>query len=78
MSFCDRCMEDVAERREREAAQDLLTEPPTERELLEHIVKLMEKQQRSLDKIRKHTGCLYAWLVLTLVLGALVLLVTHS
>jgi len=52
-------------------------EPPTDRELLEKISNQLRRQQQDIDTIRWRTGCLYAWLVAGLVLGALGLLIFH-
>ena len=52
-------------------------EPPerlSSRELLERLVSLQEEQAASLVAIRRHTGCVYAWLILTVLLGILAFL----
>lgn len=45
--------------------------PPTDRELLLRLVDLVEEQKKDLATIRWRTGCLYAWLILALVLAVL-------
>lgn|GEM_PF-2908402 len=47
------------------------------RELLERLVKLQEQQNENIAVIRKHTGCFYAWLIFTIVIGILVFLIFH-
>jgi hypothetical protein len=44
------------------------------RALLERLVSLQEQQKATLEAIRRHTGCVYAWLILTALLGVLALL----
>jgi HEAT repeat protein len=44
------------------------------RELLEQLVKLQEKQNASLTEIQKHTGCMYAYLIVSVILGVLLAL----
>lgn len=50
----------------------------TDRDLLEQISRQLEAQQADLDTIRYRTGCLYAWLTATLILGFFAFLVTRS
>lgn len=47
----------------------------TPRELLERLVSLQQQQTADLEAIRRHTGCVYAWLILSVVLGILVVLI---
>jgi hypothetical protein len=47
------------------------------RELLERLVRLQEQQNESLEAIRKHTGCVYAWLIFSVILGTLVFLIVR-
>lgn len=48
--------------------------PPTDRELLEKVLYRLQGLEDDLQTIRFRTGCLFAWLVLILVLGAFALL----
>ena len=49
--------------------------PPIEslsdRALLERLVRVQEEQGATLSAIRQHTGCVYAWVILSILLGAL-------
>jgi len=56
------------------AAPQTTTMQLTERDLLEQLVKLHEKQNASLSEIQKHTGCLYAYLIVSVILGILYVL----
>jgi hypothetical protein len=44
------------------------------RALLERLVSLQEQQNSTLAAIRQHTGCVYAWLIFTILLGIIALL----
>src|SRR5579872_424687 len=84
MSQCDSCLQAAVERQaaidarpEEEPEveeEELPPPPPTDRELLERIAKLVAQQQADLQTIRWRTGCLYAWLVLGLIIGIIALL----
>jgi hypothetical protein len=75
MSVCDSCIQASAERRAREAEQKRLpVSPPTDRELLERILELVLRQQAELAVVRWRVGCLFAWLLLSVVLGVLAVL----
>ena len=49
-------------------------ERPSDRELLERLVRAHEQQSASLAAIRGHTGCIVTWLVVLLVLRIIVAL----
>lgn len=49
--------------------------PPTDRELLLRLFDLAEEQKKDLATIRWRTGCLYAWLVVSLFFVVMTLLV---
>lgn len=55
--------------------KDLAESPPVEslsdRALLERLVRVQEEQGATLAAIRQHTGCVYAWVILSILLGAL-------
>jgi len=57
------------------AARPSPVEELSNRALLERLVSLQEQQNASLAAIRQHTGCLYAWLIFTVVLGVLAFLI---
>jgi hypothetical protein len=64
--------------RERKEASLVDPERRTERDLLEQISRQLAAQQADIDTIRYRTGCLYAWLILTLIFGFLAFLVMRS
>ena len=81
-SMCDSCLQAAVERQAKAAEQAAVerqakaaeqkvhaASPPTDRELLEHIAELMKHQQEGLAIIRWRTGCLFAWLLLSIILG---------
>ncbi len=47
----------------------------SDRELLEHIAELVNDQHEDLQTICWRTGCLFAWLVLVIIIGILAVLV---
>lgn len=49
-----------------------------DRALLERLLALQEQQGVVLADIRRHTGCLYAWLIITVILGSLAFLFGRS
>jgi hypothetical protein len=59
------------------SSQPAPPERPSSRELLERLVRLQEQQNESLAAIRKHTGCVYAWLIFSVVVGILVFLIVR-
>jgi hypothetical protein len=72
--MCEACTRAAAERDSEPEAIEPPSPPPTDRELLEHIAALVKGQQEDIAKIRWRTGCLFAWLLLSVLLGILVLL----
>jgi predicted amidophosphoribosyltransferase len=69
-SMCDSCLQAAVERQAKAAEQKVhAASPLTDRELLEHIAELMKHQQEGLAIIRWRTGCLFAWLLLSIILG---------
>jgi hypothetical protein len=55
-------------------ADDIISDEPrpapvTDRELLERVAALLEKHEDDLETIRWRTGCLFAWLVASVLLG---------
>jgi hypothetical protein len=75
MSQCDTCNQAAADRQSRAAEPAVAASPPTDRELLERIAALVAQQQADIQTIRWRTGCLFAWLLLTVVLGVFAMLV---
>lgn len=71
MAVCDMCAQAAVER---EMEPEPPPRPATDRELLERIAALVKKQQADIAKIRTSTGCLFAALLSTLILGLLLLL----
>ena len=78
MSLCDSCIQAQVDRQAREAEPASAASPPTDRELLERIAALVEQQRSDIQTIRWRTGCLFAWLLLSVVLGVFAVLVMKS
>ena len=75
MSMCDSCMQAQSASQAMEEPPPASPPTPTVPELLGSILETLRAQQADLQAIRRHTGCLYAWLLLSIILGILVFLV---
>ena len=50
----------------------------SDRALLERLVIMQEQQNATLAVIRQHTGCVFAWIIFTVLLGILAFLIGLS